>query len=185
MIKTLILLFISWFAFWGLYSFYLSPKGYKTERSAILSPILFLAFSQLYLLISQRQYDTFWKINIVFSILLFILSVLIKNRQIGRIINSFSQMTWVYCLYRIVGKDVLLIGTIFFVGHIPILILRKLKQTTRLIILIGSLFGGILFGLVINYFPDIVSFFLIGFIHYSFYTLIRPLDTKNGWGVVE
>ena len=91
-IYHIILLYIIWFAFWGVYNTVLLNSHRSTEKTPKLLTLIYMLVSIIILFSVNALYYSF---AAGLTILVF-LSVFIKHKLIGRLSNSVFQMVWFY-----------------------------------------------------------------------------------------
>jgi hypothetical protein len=175
-----------WFSFWVFYNYILVPTNRSFHKAPLISGIVFVLFSFL------STYSAFGlEINKFLPFyILYIMSALIiypyKQDLTGLLLNSLFQITWLYSFTIITGPNITLLGLIFFIYHIPILILDIVNIKVRVLMLTLSSVGGIVIALLLLIFPfpySLLSGILLHFLTY--YIFLLPIDRKYKFGIIN
>jgi hypothetical protein len=178
-IFTILLLYIIWFTFWGIYNYILLPKKFSLNKSSNLLSITFLIITIIIVLISNNQLleSSLYYWVIWCSIILF--AFITNKKEFGRISNSLFQITWFFCLLQVVDSNMIYSSLLFGIGHLPVFFVKRLSFFAKLLLVILSTLGGIIFYLILirslNYPLNLIITTLI---HFIFYYIFKPLDTK-------
>jgi hypothetical protein len=109
-----------------------------------------------------------------------------KSYLLARLANSAFQMTWLYEFSVIFpGISAWNLGLLFFTGHLPAFFVKHLSGIGRAIVLVTSLLGGLLGGLLISFYSGSEAIILLTLGHFVFYAVLRPLDRRLKLDIVN
>jgi hypothetical protein len=183
-IKFVILATI-WFGFRYLYNFILIKKNVTTEKSPFYMSLVYAVFS-IFLITLTNVYSIRVALLLVSLIALVITgSFIFKNIYFGRISNSTFQILWLYSVISVLNTGLIYSVLIFWVGHFPIYLLDHIKLPGKILLTLFSGIGGLLLVLVLQNTPLPWNIFIAVSIHFSFYILLRPLDSKYRLGIIN
>jgi hypothetical protein len=183
---SILLLYIIWFSFWGLYNFVLLGRNISTEKTPGLISIYYLLFSGLTLLNSRVITPSSLIVFVIIFLIIIILAFITNDKRLGRLSNSIFQVSWFFSIYTIVSGNLLLSISIFTFGHLPLFFVKHLRSIfAKLLILIASFAGAEIFALLLLTFAFPVNFLLMILIHYCFYVLLRPVDSKYHLNIIN
>lgn len=173
------LLLAIWFGFWGVYNFVLLPEKLSTERTPLLLSVVYFLLSVLCLEIAKVDGLTVFVESIVFLIIM-VLDLKKESRIYGRLSNSIFQVTWFYAVGHVLHFNIVYMAVIFAVGHIPIYFAKHLNTLSKSIVVVFAVLGGILMAGIVSLFSGTI---LVGqtiaiLIHFYFYFLLRPIDSR-------
>jgi len=182
---TIIFLYAIWFLFWYIYNLILLPKNISTENNPKLLSYVCIFTTLLTLLISNGPFTNmpFW-ISILG--LMFVAAFIFnKNKNMGRLSNSIFQVAWLYSFTFIQVISYTTFALIFLAGHLPVVFVRHLNFRGKLIILSLVPIGGYVFSLLFDKIAFPYGFLVAVLIHFGFYALLRPVDKRYGFGIIN
>lgn len=169
-----------------IYNFILVPAKLSCHKGPLTSGLIFILFTFL------NIYSAFQKDIVKFLpfLTLYIMSALViypsRPKITGLLLNSLFQISWLYCFIPIVGFNFTVLGFIFFLYHIPILILTGLKINLRLLLLSLSSLGGILIAMLLVLLPFPYSLLAGIILHFcTYFIFLIPLDGRFKMGVIN
>lgn len=168
-----------WFGFWGVYNFVLLPEKVSTERTPLLLSTVYFLLSTLCLGVAKADGRTI----LVESMVFFIIIIMDSKREsliYGRLSNSIFQVTWFHAVGHVLQFNVVYMALIFAVGHIPIYLVKHLNTLSKSMVMILAVFGGIFLANIVGLFPEriLVGPIMAVLIHFYFYFLLRPIDSR-------
>jgi hypothetical protein len=176
-ILVVVLLYVIWFIFWGLYNFVCLQRSISTEKSPAPLNILYFVFTLLSVIIAnQISIFIFWLILIYIP--LYVLALVTKNRNFGRLGNSIFQMTWLFCMFALIGKNIFLLSLAFAIAHLPIYLVKHLNRYSASIVMLMASIGGIAFSLILTTLTYPANIVIMVALHFSCYFLLRPFDNR-------
>lgn len=175
----IVLLLVVWFGFWGVYNFVLLPDKVSTERTPLLLSIIYFLVSILCLEVAKVDGLTVFVESIVFLIIM-VMDLKKESRVYGRLSNSIFQVTWFYAAGYVMHFNVVYMALIFAIGHIPIYFVKHLNMLSKSIVMVLAVLGGILMAGIVSLFSGwiLVGQTIAVLIHFYFYFLLRPIDSR-------
>lgn len=184
-IVLLVILYVIWITFWGVYNFVLLERKISTETSPFFLTFVYFGFSLLTILVSKYLNLG----QLVYYILCFLtislIGFFIKKKTLGRLSNSLFQISWLFSVFSIVSNNLFLLVLIFPTGHIPIFLAKHLKLYSKLLIILFSVIGGLFFSLYFVALTFPLNLVVSTAAHYFFYHILRPIDQKYHLNIIN
>jgi len=181
----LIIAYTLWYAFWYVYNFILLQKGIATETHPRITSGIYLTLTFIFLSLSGlvNFYFLFW------ILLLFIVGALVvylyPNRYLGRLSNALFQIIWLYVITVLGNFNILMVGILFLIGHLPIIFVTHLKVTAKVLILVTSLFLGLIYATFFTYIFSPLHLLICIIFHVLVYEIVRPIDKKFKLNIIN
>lgn len=177
----IIYLVIVWFLFWGLYNFVLLLRGYTTEKTPhILTPVHML-FTVLSIMVSDFSIFPNFLLFIAFAVFAWF----VREKWVGRLGNSIFQIVWLYCVFILYEGSPYLAVLIFGTVHLGIFFIKHLTILPKVLIVVGSFIIAIVIVLTFIWLSYPLSLVLGVLVHFLVYVIVRPIDRRYGWKIVN